>query len=852
MPPNVTPSPSLDRIPEDTVVKSVTSAKEATPQDVVKVICTCVAQFPWKARNEGDLTFAKGDIIEIIEQQEMKWRGRKADGSLGWFPKSYVKPVVQETASASQPSSAAQSVDKVTTSTKGSPTGTVTPSGEKTTTHSENSSRQMSLSNSAHQFNVPKSNSNHSVSSQGSAAMAKLLATSASWYVAMFDFDAVEPTDLSLKVGDRIMVLERKDDWWRGRCNGREGIFPANYVQKCDTPSGVTIPIICRARAVADFEATAANQLSLRIGDVVSVREKSATGWWEGEMQRGGQTCAGWFPGDYVTTIPADDAHQNTATALFDYEAGQSDELSFRAGDVIVIVEKKDADWWAGHKLNLPNVRGLFPANYVQMRKESNVPNGFCPRSSFYEVPPNEELAAENLHAPPSALLTDNLYCSTTPGPIPVQHYDVPPIIEENSVQFNKLAEELLSTEERYLSDLLLAKKLYHDTLVKLPYRQQLEIIFLYWDQLVNVSKIIYARLKESDSPGHVFISSIDLMSVFVEFCSHQQVALDTLNDLITTHPDARALYTNCSASIAARGMTLSTFLLMPLGRVTRYPLLIEKILKESDPDGSLYQDLDTALQLLRALVSEVNQAVTEKENAVLLSWAQLHVKCPPLLRLEFTSDTRLMGPRSFLHSGVLYKQRSGRLLVALLFNDFLLLSTPDEHLSNPSSFKISKSSGVHLTLYKQPMLLSNLKVLPSNDETILNVKHGNDTICFRCVNGNARRLWMNQLEQAINLCSIMIMEQQQSQKSLIQTSAIGRLLVEVVNVQNISAKLLESPPHILRLSLGGVTQTFEVDLCKSTDLHLTTQFSFDDLSVKFSLILLQKNLYRPDVPVLG
>ncbi|KAE9420080.1 hypothetical protein Angca_006745, partial [Angiostrongylus cantonensis] len=50
---------------------------------------------------------------------------------------------------------------------------------------------------------------------------------------------------------------------------------------------------------------------------------------------------------------------------LFDYEAGQSDELSFRAGDVIVIVEKKDADRWAGHKLNSPNFRGLFPANYV-------------------------------------------------------------------------------------------------------------------------------------------------------------------------------------------------------------------------------------------------------------------------------------------------------------------------------------------------------------------------------------------------------------------------------------------------------------------------------------------------------
>ncbi|PIO60829.1 SH3 domain protein [Teladorsagia circumcincta] len=96
MPPNVTPSPSLDRIPEESVVKSIVAQTEATPQEAsVTVICSCVAQFPWKARNEGDLSFAKGDPIEIIEQQEMKWRGRKADGSVGWFPKSYVKIVSQ-------------------------------------------------------------------------------------------------------------------------------------------------------------------------------------------------------------------------------------------------------------------------------------------------------------------------------------------------------------------------------------------------------------------------------------------------------------------------------------------------------------------------------------------------------------------------------------------------------------------------------------------------------------------------------------------------------------------------------------------------------------------------------------
>lgn len=58
------------------------------------------------------------------------------------------------------------------------------------------------------------------------------------WYVAIYQFDAVEENDLSLKPGDHIWVTETKDAWWKGTLSGKTGIFPANYVQK-ETPSGI-------------------------------------------------------------------------------------------------------------------------------------------------------------------------------------------------------------------------------------------------------------------------------------------------------------------------------------------------------------------------------------------------------------------------------------------------------------------------------------------------------------------------------------------------------------------------------------------------------------------------------------
>lgn len=51
--------------------------------------------------------------------------------------------------------------------------------------------------------------------------------------VALYTFDAEQDGDLSFKKGDIITILKKSDsmdDWWSGKCHGKEGIFPANYV----------------------------------------------------------------------------------------------------------------------------------------------------------------------------------------------------------------------------------------------------------------------------------------------------------------------------------------------------------------------------------------------------------------------------------------------------------------------------------------------------------------------------------------------------------------------------------------------------------------------------------------------
>ncbi|TFK25340.1 hypothetical protein FA15DRAFT_668570 [Coprinopsis marcescibilis] len=45
-----------------------------------------------------------------------------------------------------------------------------------------------------------------------------------------------DPNDLSFSSGDIIDIIEEtNEDWWKGRFNGKEGLVPANYVEKLRT-----------------------------------------------------------------------------------------------------------------------------------------------------------------------------------------------------------------------------------------------------------------------------------------------------------------------------------------------------------------------------------------------------------------------------------------------------------------------------------------------------------------------------------------------------------------------------------------------------------------------------------------
>ena len=147
-----------------------------------------------------------------------------------------------------------------------------------------------------------------------------------------------------------------------------------------------------RAIVQFDYEKAEDNEIELREGEHVTDIEMVDENWWMGRNVHGE---SGLFPSNYVEIVEDSEGRSQpqpepnekqapqgrTATALYDYEAAEDNELSFPDGAKIEDVVRKcdqrmsilvadclqefpDDDWWSG----IYNGKaGLFPANYVQL-----------------------------------------------------------------------------------------------------------------------------------------------------------------------------------------------------------------------------------------------------------------------------------------------------------------------------------------------------------------------------------------------------------------------------------------------------------------------------------------------------
>ncbi|XP_028402055.1 SH3 domain-containing protein 19-like isoform X2 [Dendronephthya gigantea] len=202
--------------------------------------------------------------------------------------------------------------------------------------------------------------------------------------VACHDFQAQGQGELSFVSGQIIILLERINaEWLKGKVNNSVGIFPANFVKiERDLPlttntNDVVTPAPTRntgnsvneewCRAIHDYQGEHKDDLSFVTGTEIKIIERIDNDWFKGEYSGN----SGIFPASFVEILPATDKGSQDVklvTATHDYPGASADDLSFKTGDKIKVIERINADWFMGE---FGGKQGLFPASFVEGENSS-------------------------------------------------------------------------------------------------------------------------------------------------------------------------------------------------------------------------------------------------------------------------------------------------------------------------------------------------------------------------------------------------------------------------------------------------------------------------------------------------
>nr|XP_012998977.1 vinexin isoform X2 [Cavia porcellus] len=273
-------------------------------------------KFDFQAQSPKELTLQKGDIVYIHKEVDKNWLEGEHHGRLGIFPANYVEVLP---------------VDEVPKPIK-PPTYQVVEYGDA---------------------------------------------------VAQYTFKGDLDVELSFRKGERICLIRKvNESWYEGRITGtgRQGIFPASYVQVCREPrlrfcdDGPQLPVSPRLTPAARPTSAArpAPRSPANPADWGCCASPRRTGLTEPRPQTQSLGTPGpalshppgpSHPSD--TSLPSTtQIHWTPYRAMYQYRPQNEDELELRAGDRVDVMQQCDDGWFVGVSRRTQKF-GTFPGNYV-------------------------------------------------------------------------------------------------------------------------------------------------------------------------------------------------------------------------------------------------------------------------------------------------------------------------------------------------------------------------------------------------------------------------------------------------------------------------------------------------------
>uniref|UniRef100_W5M249 Rho guanine nucleotide exchange factor 26 n=1 Tax=Lepisosteus oculatus TaxID=7918 RepID=W5M249_LEPOC len=265
-------------------------------------------------------------------------------------------------------------------------------------------------------------------------------------------------------------------------------------------------------------------------------------------------------------------------------------------------------------------------------------------------------------------------------------------ILDRTSQEEKKRQEaifEVISSEHSYLHSLEILIRMFKNSseLSETMTKTENHHLFSNISDVCEASKKFFKELEDRHQQNIVIDDISDIvekhaMSTFdpyVTYCSNEVYQQRTLQKLLTKNPSFKEVLSRIESHPDCRNLPMISFLILPMQRVTRLPLLMDTICQKTAKDSAKHESCKKAFLAVSKLVRLCNEGARRMERTEMMYTinSQLEFKIKPF---PLVSSSRWMVKRGELtafveENGIFSKRTSRQQVYFFLFNDVLIVT---------------------------------------------------------------------------------------------------------------------------------------------------------------------------------
>ncbi|XP_052652266.1 rho guanine nucleotide exchange factor 11 isoform X5 [Harpia harpyja] len=350
--------------------------------------------------------------------------------------------------------------------------------------------------------------------------------------------------------------------------------------------------------------------------------------------------------------------------------------------------------------------------------------------------------------------------------------------LPQKEIDRQEVINELFATEGSHLRILRVLDLLFYQRMKKesLLSREELALLFPNLPDLIEIHNSLSESMKKLREEGPIIKEIGDLMlsrfdglakeeiqQVAADFCSYQSIALELIKTKQRKETRFQIFMQEAESNPQCRRLQLKDLIISEMQRLTKYPLLLENIIKHTEVGTSEHDKLCRARDQCRDILKYVNEAVKQAENSHRLEGYQKRLDATSLertsnpLAAEFKSLD--LTSRRMIHEGPLTwrisKDKTVDLHVLLLEDLLVLLQKQDEKLVLKCHSKTALGSSDNKQTFSPVLKLNSVLIRSvATDKRALFIictsELGPQIYELVALTSSEKNTWMELLEEAV------------------------------------------------------------------------------------------------------